>query len=54
MILPAPNKKDLIDIPKVITKEMDFIFVEDIRRGLGAQALLKEIGPDEVRARPVI
>ncbi len=31
MILPAPNKKDLIDIPRKIKKEMDFIFVEAIK-----------------------
>jgi ATP-dependent Lon protease len=30
MILPAPNKKDLIDIPQKILKEMEFIFVEEI------------------------
>jgi len=30
MILPAANKKDLIDIPKIIAKEMEFIFVEEI------------------------
>jgi ATP-dependent Lon protease len=30
MILPAPNKKDLIDIPQKVKKEMEFIFVEDI------------------------
>ncbi len=30
MILPAPNKKDLIDIPQKIRKEMEFIFVEEI------------------------
>ncbi|MBE0460100.1 MAG: endopeptidase La [Candidatus Aminicenantes bacterium] len=30
MILPAANKKDLIDIPKKIKKEMEFIFVEHI------------------------
>jgi len=32
MILPLPNKKDLIDIPKKILKEMKFIFVEDINQ----------------------
>jgi ATP-dependent Lon protease len=32
MILPAANKKDLIDIPKVIAKQMEFIFVEDINQ----------------------
>jgi ATP-dependent Lon protease len=30
MILPAANKKDLIDIPKIVKKEMEFIFVEVI------------------------
>jgi len=30
MILPLPNKKDLIDIPKKIQKEIEFIFVEDV------------------------
>jgi len=32
IILPLPNKKDLIDIPKKILKEMKFIFVEDINQ----------------------
>jgi ATP-dependent Lon protease len=41
MILPAPNKKDLIDIPKIVKKEMEFIFVEDIRQVLEA-ALVKK------------
>ncbi len=31
IILPAPNKKDLIDIPRKIKKEMEFIFVEEIK-----------------------
>lgn len=31
MIIPLPNKKDLIDIPRHIKKEMQFIFVEDIK-----------------------
>jgi ATP-dependent Lon protease len=29
-ILPLPNKKDLIDVPKNITKYINFIFVKDI------------------------
>jgi len=41
MILPAPNKKDLIDIPKVVKTEMEFIFVEDFREVLNA-ALVKQ------------
>ncbi len=32
MILPAPNKKDLADIPGKIRREMEFIFVEDINQ----------------------
>lgn len=31
MILPLPSKKDLIDIPRNIKKEMQFIFVEEIK-----------------------
>jgi ATP-dependent Lon protease len=32
MIIPLPNKKDLIDIPKNVIKDMTFIFVEDIHQ----------------------
>ncbi len=32
MIIPAPNKKDLVDIPKKVLKDMAFVFVEDIRQ----------------------
>lgn len=31
MIIPTANKKDLIDIPKKVKDEMEFIFVEEIR-----------------------
>jgi ATP-dependent Lon protease len=34
MILPLPNKKDLVDIPKKIRQEMEFVFVEDIKEVL--------------------
>jgi ATP-dependent Lon protease len=40
MILPAPNKKDLIDLPAIVKKEMEFIFVEEIRE-VFAHALVK-------------
>jgi len=40
MILPAANKKDLIDIPTIVKKEMEFIFVEEIRE-VFAHALVK-------------
>ncbi len=32
MILPAPNKKDLTDIPAKIRREMEFIFVEEVNQ----------------------
>ncbi len=32
IILPSPNKKDLVDIPQKIRQEMQFIFVEDIKQ----------------------
>ncbi len=31
MILPSANKKDLIDIPKKVIKDMEFIFVEEAK-----------------------
>ena len=31
MILPLASKKDLIDIPRKIKKEIEFIFVEEIK-----------------------
>jgi ATP-dependent Lon protease len=34
MILPLANKKDLIDIPKKIIKDMKFIYVENIKQVL--------------------
>ncbi|MBM3310798.1 MAG: endopeptidase La [Candidatus Aminicenantes bacterium] len=43
VILPAPNKKDLIDIPRQVKKEMEFIFVEGIHEVLAA-ALVKKRG----------
>ncbi len=41
LILPLPNKKDLIDIPKKIMKEMEFFFVEEIK-DVFKQALTKK------------
>ncbi|MGB7296581.1 MAG: endopeptidase La [Candidatus Aminicenantales bacterium] len=41
MILPLPNKKDLIDIPKKVKKEMEFFFVEGIK-DVFKEALIKE------------
>jgi len=40
IILPAPNKKDLIDIPSQVKREIEFIFVETIHDVLAA-ALVK-------------
>jgi ATP-dependent Lon protease len=40
MILPAANRKDLVDIPKTVRKEMTFLFVEEINEVL-REALVK-------------
>jgi len=40
MIIPAPNKKDLADIPPKILKDMEFIFVDHIKY-VFEQALIK-------------
>lgn len=40
MILPLANKKELVDIPEKVKKEMEFIFVEEIKEVFD-QALLK-------------
>jgi ATP-dependent Lon protease len=42
MILPLPNKKDLFDIPKKVIKNMEFIYVEDVKEVL-KNALEKKI-----------
>ena len=31
MIMPAANKKDLYEIPKKVIREIEFIFVEDVK-----------------------
>jgi len=43
MILPAANRKDLVEIPKKVLHDMKFIFVDDIKEVLG-HALLKPAG----------
>ncbi|MDH4196949.1 MAG: endopeptidase La [Candidatus Aminicenantes bacterium] len=55
MILPLPNKKDLIDIPKNVIKDMTFIFVEDIHE-VFAQALVRPVTrmrAGAIRKRPL-
>jgi len=44
VILPAPNKKDLIDIPKIVRKEIEFIFVETIHEVLAAALVKRKVG----------
>lgn len=43
MILPLPNKKDMVDIPSKTKKEMQFIFVESITEVFD-HALVKKTG----------
>jgi ATP-dependent Lon protease len=49
MVLPQANRKDLVDIPRNVRRDMDFIFAEDIRDVFKA-ALVKGIG---AKKRPV-
>ncbi|HYA48632.1 MAG TPA: endopeptidase La, partial [Burkholderiales bacterium] len=50
MILPAANRKDLVDIPKKVVREMEFIFVEDVKDVLG-NALERKFGPARMSAK---
>jgi len=50
MIMPLPNKKDLIDIPKNVIKDMTFIFVEDIHQ-VFANALVRPLTRARRRTR---
>jgi ATP-dependent Lon protease len=50
MIMPAANKKDLVEIPKKVISDMKFIFVEDVKEVLG-QALVKSVGKKRTRKR---
>ncbi len=45
MILPAPNKKDLVDIPGKIKKEMEFIFVENINQVFESALVISPFKP---------
>jgi ATP-dependent Lon protease len=45
LILPLPNKKDLIDIPKKVLKEMTFTFVEDVKEVIDHALIKKRAAP---------
>ena len=45
LIIPLPNKKDLIDIPKKVLKEMKFTTVEDIQEVFDHALLKKKSAP---------
>jgi ATP-dependent Lon protease len=49
MIMPLPNKKDLYDIPKKVIREMEFIYVENIKEVLEHALVAK--APKRKRAR---
>jgi ATP-dependent Lon protease len=48
MIMPAANKKDLIEIPKKVIRDMEFIFVEDVKDVL-RHALERAVGRAKLR-----
>ncbi|MEN6311172.1 MAG: endopeptidase La, partial [Acidobacteriota bacterium] len=43
MIMPTANKKDLYEIPKKVIRDMEFIYVEDVKEVL-ANALERKVG----------
>ncbi len=49
LILPAANRKDLVDLPKLVRRSMTFLFVEDINEVL-REALVA--GRGKKRAAP--
>jgi len=50
MIIPAANRKDLIEIPKKVIRDMDFIYVEDVKEVL-SHALEKAYSRKKGKAR---
>jgi ATP-dependent Lon protease len=55
MIMPLPNKKDLVDLPKKVLKDMSFVFVEDVRQvfeAAFADPLVLPKGRGGKRSRP--
>jgi ATP-dependent Lon protease len=43
MIMPAANKKDLYEIPKKVIREIEFIFVEDVKE-VFSNAMVRPFG----------
>ncbi|MBK7706511.1 MAG: endopeptidase La [Acidobacteria bacterium] len=51
VILPAPNRRDLEDLPQEVADDLTFIFVENVREVL-AEALLERVKPtDKAKAQ---
>jgi ATP-dependent Lon protease len=50
MIMPAANKKDLFEIPKKVIRNIEFIFVEDVKE-VFAQAMDRPLGKTPKNAR---
>ena len=50
MIIPAANRKDLIEIPKKVIRDMDFIYIEDVKEVL-SHALEKAYSRKKGKAR---
>ncbi|MCX6574679.1 MAG: endopeptidase La [Candidatus Aminicenantes bacterium] len=44
MIMPAVNKKDLYEIPKKVIRDIEFIFVQDVKEVL-KEAMVESLGP---------
>ncbi|MFQ6083537.1 MAG: endopeptidase La [Candidatus Aminicenantia bacterium] len=52
VILPAENKKDLVDIPKNLKRDMTFVFVQEIKE-VFREALLPSVKQKEARVAQI-
>jgi len=48
MIMPAANKKDLYEIPKKVLRDIEFIYVEDVKE-VFKEAMAGHLGPEPAK-----
>ena len=44
VILPAPNKRDLEDLPKEVRRDLKFVFVDHVREVFGVSLVGGKVG----------
>jgi len=50
VILPAPNKRDLEELPQEVRDDLTFIFVDNVRQVFDAALRDSKIPPDRAKA----